>query len=173
MTYTAATPSNLTKGQVFAIAESFAKQFGYAPGGDIHEFVRQIGGQVSVADTLLVDPQRSGSLYVEAPDDFRIVLAAHTGRSRDRFTIAHELGHYVLHYLWNPEKAGGRMMATRRGSDRIEWEANWFAAAFLMPEKEFRDSFAVAGGNLDIVANQFSVSTSAAEVRAKGLNLVA
>lgn len=172
MTYSAASASNLTKNQVYSIAESFAKQFGYTPGGDIHEFVRRIGGKVAVADTLLVDPERSGSLYVEAPEDFKIVLPAHTGPSRDRFTIAHELGHYVLHYLWSPEKAGGRMMATRRGSDRIEWEANWFAAAFLMPADEFQRQYAACSGDLSFLAGKFGVSPQAAEVRAKGLGLL-
>lgn len=171
MTYTAASPSNLTKGQVHEIAESFAQQFGYVAGGDIHAFVGRIGGKVMVADTLLTDPARSGSLYVEAPEDFRVVLPAHTGPSRDRFTIAHELGHYVLHYLWDPAKAGGRMMATRRGSDRIEWEANWFAAAFLMPADEFRKEYTRLAGDIELLARQFGVSPSAADVRAKALGL--
>lgn len=172
MTYAAASPSNLTKNQVYSIAESFATQFGYEPGGDIYQFVSRIGGRVSVADMLLSDPAHSGSLYVDAPEDFRIVLPAHTGRSRDRFTIAHELGHYVLHYLWNPAIAGGRMMATRRGSDRIEWEANWFAAAFLMPSSSFAHQYNLSGGDLNALAAYFDVSPSAAEVRAKGMNLL-
>lgn len=172
MTYLDASPSNLSKPQVNAIAESFAAQLGCGPGDDLHAVVERIGGRVAIEDTLLSDPERSGSLYVEAPDNFRIILPAHTGRARDRFTIAHELGHYVLHYLWNPEKVGKPMMALRRGSDRIEWEANWFAAAFLMPQEAFKRAFE-ASGDLNEVARQFGVSAQAAEVRAKALQLIA
>ncbi len=64
-----------------------------------------MGGSVSVKDTLYEDPERSGSLYVDGPDKFKIVVPAHTSQVRDRFTIAHELGHYVVHYLWR-RKAG-------------------------------------------------------------------
>ncbi len=171
MTYLDATPSNLSKAQVNVIAESFAAQLNSTPGADLYAVVERIGGKVSVEDTLLSDPERSGSLYVDAPDSFKIILPAHTGRARDRFTIAHELGHYVLHYLWNPDKVGKPMMALRRGSERIEWEANWFAAAFLMPSEAFRRSFD-AHNDISKVAEYFGVSQQAAELRAKNLGLM-
>ncbi|KQN15613.1 ImmA/IrrE family metallo-endopeptidase [Sphingomonas sp. Leaf28] len=170
MSYLDATPSGLSKAQVYEVAESFAEQFGYKPGEDLPAFVRKLGGNVQIEDTLLSDPERSGSLYVEAPDEFKIILPAHTGRARDRFTIAHELGHYVLHYLWDPTRVGGRMMALRRGSDRLEWEANWFAAAFLMPAATFADAWK-SGLDTGSIAQQFGVSAQAAELRAKTLGL--
>jgi Zn-dependent peptidase ImmA (M78 family) len=170
MTYEPAKPSNLTKQQVSAIAEAFAQDVGYEPGDDIHALIGELGGKIIVEDTLLTDPERSGSLFVESEGDFRIILPAHTGSSRDRFTLAHELGHYVLHYLCDDTQTG-RMMALRRGSDRLEWEANWFAAAFLMPSQQFRDRFNTLGGNLGMLATEFDVSLAAAEVRARGLGL--
>jgi len=171
MNYLDASPSGLSKAQVHEVAESFASQFGYTPGGDLTKLVEKLGGTVQIKDTLLTDPERSGSLYVEAPDEFKIILPAHTGRSRDRFTIAHELGHYVLHYLWDPTRVGQRMMALRRGSDRLEWEANWFAAAFLMPSKAFKQAYK-ADANIAGLAARFDVSAQAAELRAKGLGLL-
>jgi Zn-dependent peptidase ImmA (M78 family) len=133
-----------------------------------------MGGRVDIEDTLLSDPEHTGSLYVEAPNKFRIVVPSHTSPERDRFTLAHELGHYVLHYLWAKKKDPqfpDRVMAFRRGSDRIEWEANWFAAAFLMPECDFRATFAQCDGRSHQIAGVFGVSAAAAEVRAKGLGL--
>ena len=53
---------------------------------------------------------------------------------------------------------------------RCEWEANWFAAAFLMPSKPFCDAWKTM--SLNDVARHFLVSTSAAENRAKALNLL-
>jgi hypothetical protein len=46
---------------------------------------------------------------------------------RDRFTLAHELGHLVLH--------------SRRDSAAAEWEANRFASAILMPAQSAAEVF--------------------------------
>jgi Zn-dependent peptidase ImmA (M78 family) len=170
-----ATESNLTKGQIFSLAESIAKQLGFEPGDDIHKLVETIGGEVESRDTLTEDPEKSGSLYVSGPDKFKIIVPAHTSLLRDRFTIAHELGHFVVHYLWKRKNGGldsDTMIALRKGSDRVEWEANWFAAAFLMPAERFTETFRASGSSLAATASKFDVSTSAAEIRAKQLGLV-
>lgn len=175
MTYSLAVESRLSKPQVYTFAESIAKQLSFSVGDDIQELVRRMGGRVDVEDTLLTDPEHTGSLYVEEPARFRIVVPSHTSLERDRFTVAHELGHYMLHYLWAKKKnpaVPDRVVAYRRGSDRIEWEANWFAAAFLMPKEDFEAAFARYDGDTRRVADHFGVSTSAAEVRAKGLGLI-
>lgn len=65
---------------------------------------------------------------------------------RFRFTIAHELGHWVLHrHLFKNET---KAVATLRGSEgkyslrqktpnaRLEWQANYFASCILMPKVE-------------------------------------
>lgn len=173
--YVAAEPSNLTKGQVFALAESIAKQLDYQPGGDIRALIEQVGGSVRVEDTLTTAPDKSGSLYVEGPDKFSIIVPAHTSPRRDRFTIAHEFGHFIVHYLWRHQAGKGsapaKMVAFRSGSERVEWEANWFAAAFLMPEDRFKEEYIRSGGNLTKIASIFGVSESAAEVRSHQLRL--
>lgn len=50
---------------------------------------------------------------------------------------------------------------------RGEWEASWFAAAFLMPQKTFED----ACSRLDLpgVAGVFAVGLAAAELRKTSL----
>ena len=58
-----------------------------------------------------------------------------------RFIIAHEIGHYVLHY--DKEKDNG-MYAHRehkKGKNEIENEADFFAANLLMPRKKFIDKY--------------------------------
>jgi predicted transcriptional regulator len=174
MTYQAAEPALLSKPQVYSLAESAARQMGFEPGGDLYDLVRKMGGRVEIEDTLLSDPEQTGSLYVDGPNRFRIIVPSHTSPERDRFTIAHELGHFVLHYLWKKQKNPefpDRLYALRKGSDRIEWEANWFAAAFLMPEAEFKEKFEQLGGSVGQLAELFKVSHSATEVRARGLGL--
>ncbi|HEY0026497.1 MAG TPA: ImmA/IrrE family metallo-endopeptidase [Allosphingosinicella sp.] len=175
MTYLPAVESRLSKSQVHTFAEDVAKQLSFSAGEDIYALVERMGGRVQIEDTLLTDPEHTGSLYVDGPSRFRIVVPSHTSPERDRFTVAHELGHYVLHYLWAKKKNPAfpdRVVAFRRGSDRIEWEANWFAAGFLMPDAAFRAVFDEYDGNLHAVAGHFRVSPAAAEVRAKGLGLV-
>jgi Zn-dependent peptidase ImmA (M78 family) len=49
---------------------------------------------------------------------------------------------------------------------RCEWEANWFASAFLMPADEFKAAYAHG-----IASETFGVTAAAVEVRAKTLGL--
>jgi Zn-dependent peptidase ImmA (M78 family) len=172
MRYPKAKASGLPKDSVYEIAESVRKQLGYDVGGDIKQAVSRIGGRVAIASTS--SDENSGSIDIHGVDNFDIFLASDTGRTRDRFTIAHELGHYVLHFLWRrrTEPALQNLSAERYDSTRAEWEANWFAAAFLMPKKEFIAAFNSCNENLSAVADQFGVSTKAAEIRAQALNLI-
>lgn len=172
--YARAEPSNLSKEQIFGLAESVAGQLDFKPGGNIQDAVARLGGEVAVHDTILEDPEHTGSLFVDRPQQFRVVIPSHTSPQRDRFTIAHELGHYIVHYLYmNQGKPDAEpMMAMRRDSHRVEWEANWFAAAFLMPKDVFTEKFHQLGGNLDLIASDFGVSKAAADVRAKSLGLI-
>lgn len=172
--YARAEASRLTKDQISSLAESIAKQLGYKPCGDISEVVGRLGGRIEIEDTLLSDPESTGSLFVENKNNFRIIVPSHTSPTRDRFTIAHELGHFVVHYAWRKQKdllKEDKMMALRRDSDRVEWEANWFAAAFLMPSEAFRKRHAALNGDINSVAAEFCVSSAAAEIRARSLGL--
>lgn len=172
--YEEASPTFLPKAQVYKLAESIAEQLGFKPGDDIHQFIEKVGGTVKVEDTLTEDPEKSGSLFVDGPSNFTIIVPAHTSQARDRFTIAHEFGHFILHYVWARKYRGAtfdRMMALRKGSDRVEWEANWFASGFLMPEAAFRETLRRLG-TISAVASDFEVSSAAAEIRAKQLGLM-
>lgn len=86
------------------------------------------------------------------------------GHSRGRFTIAHEVGHIVLaHQVTANRESPGAPMKQYENS---EWQANTFAAEFLMPEVEIhrlnlRSASAIAG--------HFKVSLQAAEIRLKNV----
>lgn len=64
------------------------------------------------------------------------------GDERKRFTIAHELGHLLLHKNSVSYDQGGIMMFrdghSSEGIDRKEVQANRFAAELLMPEQDIR-----------------------------------
>lgn len=82
---------------------------------------------------------------------------------RLRFSLAYELGHLVMH--------------TRQdipSMEEVGHEANLFAAEFLMPEKDIKDSFK-EGVNLDVLARlkkQWKVSMQALLYRASDLGLL-
>lgn len=169
-------PANLTKSQISGFAEEVARSFAFAPGSSLKALVEQLGGRIKFQDIWDLEQSESGSIVINKPGEFEITLASHTSAARDRFTIAHELGHYFLHYLLpysgDPEASPGSMRATRYGHGRTELEANWFAASFLMPEAQFREAFESSGGDVLELASSFKVSESAARVRAQSLGLM-
>jgi len=67
-----------------------------------------------------------------------IVINKSQGKKRKRFSIAHEIGHCVLHHENNPyfiDKVSFhfRNGVSSSGEDKMEREANHFGAALLMP----------------------------------------
>lgn len=81
--------------------------------------------------------------------------------NRQRFTIAHEIGHYLLHRDHAPFEDG--LLFRNDTRDAREREANQFAALVLMPEAEFRAALSREG--LEGAARRFKVSKQAAEYR--------
>lgn len=162
-----------SKAGVEKFAEDLANKIGFGPGDSIEELVQRIGGRLVVGSSGDGD-EDSGSVIARDVNDFEIYVSRHTSLKRDRFTIAHEIGHLILHFA-AAKQAGAVMRATRnvdpndREQQRAEWEANWFAAAFLMPSNEFKAS--VKEGGVASAASKFGVSRLAAEIRAKNLNI--
>jgi hypothetical protein len=158
-------PSNLPKARVEQYAAQVAAALEFKVGGDHATLVKTLGGRIAYQDLgeLL---EEGGSVFVHGPYDFDILLPHYTSPVRDRFTVGHEVGHFLLH------SALGSLpiVAYRSGSTRIEWEANWFAAALLMPRHEFEAEWRRTH-SLPLVAARFGVSPAAAEVRRDALGL--
>ncbi|WP_082363697.1 ImmA/IrrE family metallo-endopeptidase [Rhodopseudomonas sp. AAP120] len=169
MIYSSPSSCGLSKAVVDDFASKVAAHLGYNVGGPLVPIVEKIGGKVQVQDILDFSNPPSGSIRIDGVGRFSIFLASHTGPARDRFTIAHELGHYFLHYLY-PKQNGAElqaMEAQRYGSGPVEWEANWFAAGFLMPVPEFTERYKKLNGSVALLADAFGVSTEAARIRAE------
>ena len=102
---------------------------------------------------------------------------------RARFTLAHGLGHLFLHmgYIFDPEKWKSQSVFNEsvffRDSrySKDEYEANEFAAAFLMPREEFleiaEENLAGIKYRLQPIAEHFEVSIHAVSNRGKWLGL--
>lgn len=105
---------------------------------------------------------------------------------RQRFTIAHELGHFILHhndpnevYVDHITYPLFRDQNSSTGSSVVEQQANAFAAALLMPEKmvveqirNIKLDFTDDSPALADLATKFNVSAMAMSIRLVNLHLV-
>ena len=171
-------PTRASKGQVHAFAEHVASQLKFRPGDSLEPVIARLGGKIAHQSSFAVGEHAPESIIVENMRAFTIYISSTTSPQRDRFTIAHELGHLFLHYpMVQKTYPGSTMVATRwidpndAEQQRAEWEANWFAAAFLMPAEPFRQWWIASGKEIFVVARTFGVSEQAADIRAKSLAL--
>jgi Zn-dependent peptidase ImmA (M78 family) len=86
--------------------------------------------------------------------------------SRKRFTVAHEIGHFVIPHHRELASAceGGSIESFSRRLTPPELEANEFAAELLLPSKVVADRFDLDNPSLSrisLVANDFETSLSA------------
>lgn len=130
------------------------------------------------------DADVSGILYRDQGHQVIGVNSAHPAQ-RQRFTIAHELGHWALHpghelILDVPVRVNLRDKTSGMASDIEEIEANSFAAALLMPEHLIRHQLSHLPASQrrepDItaaaLARVFKVSTAALNFRLINLGLI-
>ncbi|MFY0682857.1 MAG: ImmA/IrrE family metallo-endopeptidase [Thalassovita sp.] len=164
-------PSMANKTNVWAFAEKLRTDVGLSNGFDLSELVSRNGGKIVYIG--MFDEDQTDAIVVEPDNSFVIHLSSETGALRDNFTVAHELGHLLLHWPKVKNKHAGQGMRATRWVDetdqnliRCEWEANWFASAFLMPSDDFRKAF-VAG----VASETFGVTQAAVKVRAKTLGI--
>ena len=169
-------PTWLPKARIQALAEEFAEKIGFSPGRSLREFVEKLNGKIQYYGEEDLDRDRRGGSLIVEKSGFVIKLSNFTGILRDRFTIAHELGHFVLHAHCGakaPLEADRHMPSTPSDDqERAEWEANWFAGAFLMPTKEV---LRLKSQTLSVtqMASHFQVSPKAMEVRLKQIPVTA
>lgn len=90
--------------------------------------------------------------------------AARRGQGRPAFTLAHELGHLLLHCLQRVEFARGQKPQAFRDP---EWQADQFASAFLIPEAEARKAY-----DPGLLALRFGTTPAAARVRLEKLGII-
>lgn len=97
--------------------------------------------------------------------------------NRQNFTMAHELGHYLLHVESATEDAfvDTTFFRDQGGvgtpSDYLikEVEANKFAADLLMPADDFKNFVKFTSNKVADIAQHFKVSPQAVKIRAKNL----
>jgi len=125
----------------------------------------------------------SGMIVIK-PADTTIVVNSSHHHSRQRFTIAHECGHYFLHadsasaFIDQSEKIFLRDAVSACGTQRQEVQANWFAAELLMPKDYLLKKFDTKKIDLyddyplRLLASELKVSVQALVVRLTALGLI-
>lgn len=117
-----------------------------------------------------------------------VVINKHHHSNRQRFTLAHEIGHLELHADSSKEslflekrQIYNRNIISSTGTNRQEIEANYYAACLLMPEKlikkhlkqendsNFINDFNGDSNSIEELAKTFEVSTVAFSHRLSSL----
>jgi Zn-dependent peptidase ImmA (M78 family) len=109
------------------------------------------------------------------PFERRIYTNAAEPPSRRRFTVAHELGHWVCQCLEGkvaPRYCRAEVVGLEATAKAVEREANVFAAELLMPEPAVRSAWADTW-DIGRCARRFGVSASAIQWRLFSFGLVA
>ena len=114
----------------------------------------------------------------------RAVIGVNWGHhtNRRRFSVAHEIGHFLLHdgdtYVDKGYRVNFRDLESGSGTKQEEIGANIFAAALLMPTDWVRKAFEeqpfdlTEDDGLETLAKEFEVSTQAMTYRLMNLQLI-
>ena len=139
---------------------------------------------LKIANYLDVDVQSAkletdiSGLFVIKENKAYIRYNATESEHRQRFTIAHELGHFILHkdtplFVDKNEKIMFRNSQSTTGELMKEREANAFAAALLMPKTFIEQEIYKISKEQDIItylAEIFNVSSQAMSFRLSNLD---
>lgn len=154
-------------------ARSLVAEYGVAsPPVPIERIARGLGISIRYSP---LDESLSGMAFIK--DDARVVVVnALHHPNRQRFTLAHELAHHVLH---EPDLRAGvhvdkvilrRDDMSAQGTNDFEIEANAFASELLMPREIFESEVDLSDDlndekRLISLASRFRVSLAALQLR--------
>lgn len=134
----------------------------------IFEIIERLGmGPVFVP----MDDDLSGWIERRSDGSYQIAVNSTHAQTRQRFTAAHELGHYIYHRDLLGEGVGDNRAYRTEGTGRMnanirpmhERQANSFAANVLMPRHIL--ATITDRSNVDMLATMFNVSPAAMRIR--------
>lgn len=152
----------------FEIAQQF---LGSAP-VDLLGMADALGIDVNMHATMC-DPQASGSIRRLPNGRYFIEVNGSDFDLRRRFTLAHELAHYILHRDIIDQRALVDDAMWRSGAgEQVEYQANRMAADLLMPAGLVRTLWNAGVENVSVIARTFQASEVAARIRLEQLGLL-
>ncbi|RDU63551.1 ImmA/IrrE family metallo-endopeptidase [Helicobacter sp. MIT 14-3879] len=139
---------------------------------DIFSYVKTIN-EIRLIDEYLEDD--ISGIIEKFSNYYQITLSKYHSQLRRRFTLAHELGHFILHkkYLKDNKKIEDNILFRKQSNtNHIELEANEFAAALLMPKLEFEKEIKDGNNTIEKLSSRFQVSYAAVKYRAFKLGYI-
>lgn len=135
------------------------------------ELARALGVPVKAAT---LGPGISGEIRPDPEGGYVIRINRHDPNKRQRFTVAHELAHFLLHRDHIGTGISDDVLYRSALSDTREHQANRLAADILMPDDLVRTEIeaALEKGVGDVVlylADRFAVSEAAMRIKAEPL----
>ena len=118
---------------------------------------RARGWQDDLSGLIKADPKN--------PDHYNIYVNAIHHERRRRFTIAHEMAHFILHRELIGDGIADDALYRSRLSNKIEAEANRLAADILMPLHLINPLIDKGISDIQNLAERFNVSASAMSIR--------
>lgn len=175
--------SNPTSGNPFERAKAVLARLGIKTSPiNVEKVARALGAQVRFAP---FDDELSGMIHIKDGVPIIGVNSLHHP-NRQRFTIAHELGHLELHrdlitssvHVDKGFPALMRDSTSAKGEEKVEIEANQFAAELLMPKAMVEGELATTAqfdmeddGPLEQIAKKFRVSKQALQLRIQSIKI--
>lgn len=145
-------------------------RFQAAPPVDVRGLARALGVPIKAAT---LPPNISGEIRPDDDGGYVIRVSRHDSPGRQRFTVAHELAHYILHRHLIGNGITDDALYRSNQSDSVEAEANRLAADILMPAALVTERKRVAErlsptNVTENLAETFQVSPVAMSIRLEG-----
>ena len=151
----------------FNIVKAFMHQ---AP-VDVENMARALGIRLRKSN---LKSSISGMIERQGDNEYIITVNENHPLTRQRFTIAHEIGHFIYHKGKMDSPITDNIMYRAENNLEIgrkeESQANSFAANVLMPEPLVRKLVEKHGKkNIDAIADELGVSRQAMKIRIENL----
>lgn len=164
---------DISEQYILDLADQFEQKDGYI---DVVKLAEKLN--ISIFEKLLPDNEPGYISFDEADNSFYITVNSNNHINRKRFTIAHELAHFVLH----KEEIKLNKQIDRLGSKSLkkaeEEKADRLASEILIPTKSLRRSlsgYGMKNGDIitesiiDKLVKKFNVSKVAMIIRLRRL----
>lgn len=149
----------IPRGEINKKSQDLLDRSGYIMGPvDLERICEIVSVQVERSDALYVTHNDLEILGAANFNSRKIKIYKHSNQNRERFTLAHEIGHFWLRhdvYLRNEIvlAADLKLEASEEAAenyDRLEIQANIFASCILMPDRVFRNKLGDYRNELEI-----------------------
>lgn len=154
--------------EAVAAARTARHELGLGLDQPVHDLLAVVEETAGLAVGVLALPDGVAGVYIERRERAFVFINGNQALARQRFTLAHELGH---HRLGHGAVVDGVDAVEGRSSDPREQQANAFASELLAPEQALRGWMEARGDPLLTVevlvriAAWFAISAPAAYVR--------